>query len=80
MRRTFCFLLYYLPRGDSFSGFVNAIIAYSGKVSPPFLLSWKFISSLFYRALTDIRDNLSRISRDKGVVSAALDSCAAVLL
>ena len=61
------FLLYYLPRGDSFSGFVNAIIAYSGKVSPPFLLSWKFISSLFYRTLTDIWDNLSRISRDKGV-------------
>ena len=60
------------PRGDSFPDVVSAIRAYSGKSLPAFFAVPKIYFPLILLALVNIWDNLSRICRDKGGVSAPL--------
>ena len=53
-------------RGNSFTGVGRAIIAYPGKSLPAFFAVPKICLPLILLALVNIRDDLSRIFRDKG--------------
>ena len=64
--RSTAFLLYYAPRGDSFPDVYSAIIAYSGKSLPAFFAAPEIYFPLILLTQVNIRDNLSRIFRDKG--------------
>ena len=65
-------LLCCAPRGDSFPDVSSAIIAYPGKSLPAFFAVPKIYFPLIFLALVNIRDNLSRIFRDNGVLRTPL--------